>query len=51
MDQIQRMQMKIQDINDEKIIIRKLVEEQNGRGQATIDETDFRKRLDAYADE
>ena len=49
MDQIQRMQTKIRDINDEKIIIRKLTEEQSG--QTTIDEADFKKRLYTYADE
>ena len=49
MDQIQRMQTKIRDINDEKIIIRKLTEEQSG--QTTIDEADFKKRLNTYADE
>ncbi len=49
MDQIQRMQTKMRDINDEKMIIRKLTEKQSG--QTTIDEADFRKKLNAYADE
>lgn len=51
MDQIHRMQTKIRDINDEKIIIRKLIEERTGQGQTTIDEAGFKKRLNAYADE